>query len=166
MGNTAYVADYDYGLQVVDVSSRPKHLYGIYRKMERQQKDFSEIYDIAAIRTGARPVYATRTGGDGKVEIIWQELVNFDSVTVGRMIIQVTDTGLTATRGPGDASKGFGTVSSKPLAGEDVLVRRLADAASQAIEKGLAKKVRLFPVILCTETSVVERCSPYRLLFP
>ncbi|MGG6241249.1 RelA/SpoT family protein [Nodosilinea sp. AN01ver1] len=37
-------------IQVVDVSSRPKHLYGIYRKMERQQKDFSEIYDIAAIR--------------------------------------------------------------------------------------------------------------------
>ncbi|MEM6424985.1 MAG: bifunctional (p)ppGpp synthetase/guanosine-3',5'-bis(diphosphate) 3'-pyrophosphohydrolase [Cyanobacteria bacterium P01_D01_bin.128] len=38
------------GVQCVDVSSRPKHLYGIYRKMERQQKDFSEIYDIAAIR--------------------------------------------------------------------------------------------------------------------
>jgi GTP diphosphokinase / guanosine-3',5'-bis(diphosphate) 3'-diphosphatase len=37
-------------IQVVDVSSRPKHLYGIYRKMERQRKDFSEIYDIAAIR--------------------------------------------------------------------------------------------------------------------
>lgn len=37
-------------IQVVDVSSRPKHLYGIYRKMERQQKDFSEIYDIAAVR--------------------------------------------------------------------------------------------------------------------
>ncbi len=37
-------------IQVVDVNSRPKHLYGIYRKMERQQKDFSEIYDIAAVR--------------------------------------------------------------------------------------------------------------------
>ncbi|TVP69823.1 MAG: bifunctional (p)ppGpp synthetase/guanosine-3',5'-bis(diphosphate) 3'-pyrophosphohydrolase [Leptolyngbya sp. LCM1.Bin17] len=37
-------------IQVVDVSSRPKHLYGIYRKMERQRKDFTEIYDIAAIR--------------------------------------------------------------------------------------------------------------------
>ncbi len=38
------------GIGVVDVSSRPKHLYGIYRKMQRQQKDFSEIYDVAAIR--------------------------------------------------------------------------------------------------------------------
>ncbi|MDB9525071.1 bifunctional (p)ppGpp synthetase/guanosine-3',5'-bis(diphosphate) 3'-pyrophosphohydrolase [Oscillatoria sp. CS-180] len=38
------------GINVFDVSSRPKHLYGIYRKMERQQKDFSEIYDVAAIR--------------------------------------------------------------------------------------------------------------------
>lgn len=37
-------------INVVEVSSRPKHLYGIYRKMERQHKDFSEIYDVAAIR--------------------------------------------------------------------------------------------------------------------
>jgi len=38
------------GIGIFDVSSRPKHLYGIYRKMERQQKDFNEIYDVAAIR--------------------------------------------------------------------------------------------------------------------
>ncbi len=35
---------------VKDVSSRPKHLYGIYQKMERQQKHFHEIYDVAAVR--------------------------------------------------------------------------------------------------------------------
>ncbi|MBE9079123.1 bifunctional (p)ppGpp synthetase/guanosine-3',5'-bis(diphosphate) 3'-pyrophosphohydrolase [Romeria aff. gracilis LEGE 07310] len=40
----------DIGIQCHEVSSRPKHLYSIYRKMERQQKDFHEIYDIAAVR--------------------------------------------------------------------------------------------------------------------
>ncbi len=38
------------GIQVVEVSSRPKHLYSIYNKMEKQQKDFHEIYDVAAVR--------------------------------------------------------------------------------------------------------------------
>ena len=33
-----------------DISGRPKHLYGIYQKMKRQQKDYNEIYDVAAIR--------------------------------------------------------------------------------------------------------------------
>jgi hypothetical protein len=98
-------------------------------------------YDIATIRSGARPVFATRAG-EGKTEIIWQELVDFKSVTVGKMVIQVSDTELVATRGPGDAAAGFGRISSKPLNGENVLLMRLAEAASQAIEKGLAKKVR------------------------
>ncbi len=38
------------GIPCQEVSSRPKHLYSIYTKMQRQQKEFSEIYDIAAIR--------------------------------------------------------------------------------------------------------------------
>jgi hypothetical protein len=99
-------------------------------------------YDIAAIRIGARPVYAY-VSAPGKVEIVWQELKDFQSVVVGKMRLDVDATGITATRDAGDASKGFGTVSRKPLPGEDVLVRRLAEAASQAIDKGLAKKVRM-----------------------
>jgi len=34
----------------VEISGRPKHLYSIYQKMEQQQKEYHEIYDIAAIR--------------------------------------------------------------------------------------------------------------------
>lgn len=97
-------------------------------------------YDIAAIRIGARPVFANRVEGS-KVEIVWQELVNFETFFVGKMLLEVTENGITATRGPGDASRGYGFISKKPLPGEDVLVRRLADAAAQSIEKGLAKKV-------------------------
>lgn len=97
-------------------------------------------YDLAGIRVGARPVYANRVKDTNDVEIVWQRLVDFDSVTVGRMLIEVREEGIVARRGPGDAAKGFGAVSDVPLAGEDVLVRRLADAASQAVEKGLANK--------------------------
>ena len=104
-------------------------------------------YEIAGTRVGARAVVATQTG-DNTVEIIWQELVNFNPVTSGRMMIQVTENGMTASRGPGDAAAGFGSVSMKPLPGEDILVRRLADAASQAIDKGLAVKVSNFMIII------------------
>jgi guanosine-3',5'-bis(diphosphate) 3'-pyrophosphohydrolase len=38
------------GLGVCQVNGRPKHLYGIWSKMQRQQKAFHELYDIAAVR--------------------------------------------------------------------------------------------------------------------
>jgi GTP pyrophosphokinase len=38
------------GIHCHDISGRPKHLYGIYQKMQRQQKSFEEIYDVAAVR--------------------------------------------------------------------------------------------------------------------
>ena len=37
-------------INVVELKGRPKHLYGIYQKMQRQQKEFNQIYDIAAFR--------------------------------------------------------------------------------------------------------------------
>ncbi len=99
-----------------------------------------KTYDIAGIRVGARPVYASRVGSN-RVEIVWQELKDFQTLVVGKMMIEVTNEGITASRAPGDASVGFGSISKKPLAGEDILVRRLSDAAVQAMEKGLATKV-------------------------
>lgn len=38
------------GVNVIEIKGRPKHLYGIYSKMQRQEKGFHEIYDIAAVR--------------------------------------------------------------------------------------------------------------------
>jgi GTP pyrophosphokinase len=38
------------GIKCLELNGRPKHLYGIYQKMQRQQKGFHEIYDIAAMR--------------------------------------------------------------------------------------------------------------------
>ena len=38
------------GLNKFEITGRPKHLYGIWSKMERQQKQFNEIYDVAALR--------------------------------------------------------------------------------------------------------------------
>ena len=127
-------------------------------------------YDIAAIRIGARPVYANRIG-DSKVEIVWQELVNFETFIVGKMLLDVTTDGITATREAGDRSKGYGARSKKPLPGEDVLVRRLSDAVSQSIDKGLAKKVRgpaanvLFD-LLCLVLSKLTTLSPCYLQVP
>ncbi|MGL5509671.1 MAG: RelA/SpoT family protein [Microcoleaceae cyanobacterium] len=37
-------------IKCYEISGRPKHLYGIYQKMQRRNKEFHEVYDIAAVR--------------------------------------------------------------------------------------------------------------------
>jgi len=38
------------GITGVHISARPKHIYSIYRKMERKEIDFEHIYDVRAVR--------------------------------------------------------------------------------------------------------------------
>ena len=38
------------GINVFELKGRPKNLYSIYQKMQKQQKAFEEIYDVAAVR--------------------------------------------------------------------------------------------------------------------
>ncbi len=38
------------GLQNCEINGRPKHLFGIWSKMKRQDKEFHEIFDVAALR--------------------------------------------------------------------------------------------------------------------
>jgi GTP diphosphokinase / guanosine-3',5'-bis(diphosphate) 3'-diphosphatase len=37
-------------LKSLEISGRPKHLFSIYQKMQRQRKEFKEIFDVAALR--------------------------------------------------------------------------------------------------------------------
>ena len=38
------------GVQHVDLMGRPKHIYSIWKKMQKKKLDFSELYDIRAVR--------------------------------------------------------------------------------------------------------------------
>ncbi len=56
-----------------EISGRPKHLYSIYQKMSQRGKDFSEIYDLIALRVivdSVKDVY----GALGTVHSIWKPM--------------------------------------------------------------------------------------------
>jgi GTP pyrophosphokinase len=39
-----------YGLEATTISGRPKHIFSIYKKMERKRLPFEQIYDVRAVR--------------------------------------------------------------------------------------------------------------------
>ncbi len=56
-----------------DLGGRPKHIYSIYKKMQRKQADFEDIYDVYAIRVlvdDVRDCYATL----GIVHALWRPI--------------------------------------------------------------------------------------------
>ncbi|MBR3235378.1 MAG: bifunctional (p)ppGpp synthetase/guanosine-3',5'-bis(diphosphate) 3'-pyrophosphohydrolase [Atopobiaceae bacterium] len=61
------------GLEGIQITGRPKHLWSIYQKMTRKRKEFSEIYDLIALRV------LTETVGDcysvlGAVHSLWHPI--------------------------------------------------------------------------------------------
>lgn len=56
-----------------DIQGRPKHLYSIYEKMREQQLDFTQIYDVSAVRlllSSVRDCYAAL----GIVHSLWKPI--------------------------------------------------------------------------------------------
>jgi guanosine-3',5'-bis(diphosphate) 3'-pyrophosphohydrolase len=56
-----------------DVEGRPKHLYGVYEKMQLRGKEFSEIYDLVGIRVLVETVKDCY-GALGAIHSLWKPI--------------------------------------------------------------------------------------------
>ncbi|HRQ65639.1 MAG TPA: bifunctional (p)ppGpp synthetase/guanosine-3',5'-bis(diphosphate) 3'-pyrophosphohydrolase [Xanthomonadaceae bacterium] len=61
------------GIENADVAGRPKHIYSIWKKMQRKGVDFGELYDIRAIRILV-PDVATCYAALGVVHGLWHHI--------------------------------------------------------------------------------------------
>src|SRR5438477_7831149 len=60
------------GIQA-EITGRPKHIYSVWQKMTREDKDFSEIYDLSAIRVQVESVRDCY-GVLGVVHSLWKPM--------------------------------------------------------------------------------------------
>ncbi|MBI3777457.1 MAG: GTP diphosphokinase [Gammaproteobacteria bacterium] len=58
---------------VADVSGRPKHIYSIWRKMQRKGRDFERIFDVRAVRVLVNDIRDCY-GALGVVHSLWQHV--------------------------------------------------------------------------------------------
>ncbi len=56
-----------------EVTGRPKHIYSIYKKMKRKKVDFSELYDVRAVRVLVKEIKDCYTAL-GVVHGLWQPI--------------------------------------------------------------------------------------------
>jgi GTP pyrophosphokinase len=61
------------GVEGADVAGRPKHIYSIWKKMQRKGVDFGELYDIRAMRILVKDV-ATCYAALGVVHGLWHHI--------------------------------------------------------------------------------------------
>jgi GTP pyrophosphokinase len=81
LGREQYIADVREQLRqelhkngvVAEVSGRPKHIYSIYKKMKRKGVDFSEVYDVRAVRVLVSDLKDCYTAL-GVVHSLWQPI--------------------------------------------------------------------------------------------
>lgn len=81
LGREQYIADVREQLRqelhkngvAAEVSGRPKHIYSIYKKMKRKGVDFSEVYDVRAVRVLVSDLKDCYTAL-GVVHSLWQPI--------------------------------------------------------------------------------------------
>lgn len=68
------------GIRVLDIAGRPKHIYSIWKKMQRKGVEFGELYDIRAVRVLVEDVAACYAAL-GVVHSLWMPVPGSSTTT-------------------------------------------------------------------------------------